>query len=126
MYIVGYLKKFNQISEMALKLELPEKAIQTLERTKGEALSNLTRSSWEGRVADKKNVEVHFDEFLKRGDAGIIVITRELAEEIAEKIYNVNSNSVIPVIIEIPGIDDPRGFSASILGYITEALGISI
>lgn len=80
----------------------------------------------DGRVADKKSVDAHFDELLERGDAGVIVITRELAEEIPEKIYNVNLNSVIPVIVEIPGIDDPRGFSTSILDYITEALGISI
>ncbi|UCF73637.1 MAG: V-type ATP synthase subunit F [Deltaproteobacteria bacterium] len=80
----------------------------------------------EGRVADRQNVDMHFSELLERGDAGVIVITRELAEEIPEKIYNVNLNSVIPVIVEIPGIDDPRGFSTSILDYITEALGISI
>ena len=80
----------------------------------------------EGRVADRESVDIHLDELLERGDAGVIVITRELAEEIPEKIYNVNVNSVIPVIVEIPGIDDPRGFSTSILDYITEALGISI
>jgi len=80
----------------------------------------------EGRVADRESVDIHLNELLKRGDAGVIVITRELAEEIPEKIYSVNLNSVTPVIIEIPGIDDSRGFSTSILNYITEALGISI
>ncbi len=80
----------------------------------------------EGRVADRKSVDAHFNELLEKGDAGVIVITRELAEQIPERIYDVNLNSVIPVIVEIPGIDDPRGFSTSILDYITEALGISI
>lgn len=80
----------------------------------------------EGRVADRESVDIHLNELLERGDAGVIVITRELAEEIPEKIYNVNLNSVIPVIIEIPGIDDPRGFGKSVIDYITEALGISI
>ncbi len=80
----------------------------------------------EGRVSGRENVAIHLDELLKRGDAGVIVITRELAEQIPGKIYDVNLNSVIPVIVEIPGIDDPRGFSTSILDYITEALGISI
>ena len=80
----------------------------------------------EGRVADRKSVDAQFNELLEKGDAGVIVITRELAEQIPEKIYDVNLNSVIPVIVEIPGIDDPRGFSTSILDYITEALGISI
>ena len=80
----------------------------------------------EGRVADRKSVDAHFNELLEKRDAGVIVITRELAEQIPEKIYDVNLNSVIPVIVEIPGIDDPRGFSTSILDYITEALGISI
>lgn len=80
----------------------------------------------EGRVSGREGVAIHLNELLERGDAGVIVITRELAEEIPEKIYNVNLNSVIPVIVEIPGIDDPRGFSTSIFDYITEALGISI
>ena len=80
----------------------------------------------EGRVADRKSVDAHFNGLLEKRDAGVIVITRELAEQIPEKIYDVNLNSVIPVIVEIPGIDDPRGFSTSILDYITEALGISI
>ena len=80
----------------------------------------------EGRVAERGSVDIHFDELLKRGDAGVIVITRELAAEIPEKIYNVNLNSVTPVIIEVPGIDDPRGFGKSVIDYITEALGIAI
>ena len=31
-----------------------------------------------------------------------------------------------PVIIEIPGIDDTEGFRKSAMGYISEALGISL
>jgi len=80
----------------------------------------------EARVADRESVDIHLNEILERGDAGVVVITRDLAKEIPEKIYRVNLNSVTPVIIEIPGIDDPRGFGTSILDYITEALGISI
>ena len=89
-------------------------------------VTSLRLAGVEGRVADKESVDIHLNELLERGDAGVIVITRELAEEIPEKIYNVNLNSVIPVIVEIPSIDDPRGFSTSILDYVTEALGISI
>ncbi len=89
-------------------------------------VTSLRLAGVEGRVADKESVDIHLNELLERGDAGVIVITRELAEEIPEKIYNVNLNSVIPVIVEIPSIDDPRGFSISILDYVTEALGISI
>jgi vacuolar-type H+-ATPase subunit F/Vma7 len=89
-------------------------------------VTSLRLAGVEGRVADKESVDIHLSELLDRGDAGVIVITRELAEEIPEKIYNINLNLVIPVIVEIPSIDDPRGFRTSILDYVTEALGISI
>jgi vacuolar-type H+-ATPase subunit F/Vma7 len=63
---------------------------------------------------------------LHKHDAGIILITRELAETAGDIISNCNLNMVKPVIVEIPGINDPRGFGKSIMSYITEALGISI
>jgi len=89
-------------------------------------INALRLAGVEGRVADKENIDKHLNELLEREDAGIIVITRQLAEEIPEKIYKINLNLVTPVIIEIPGIDDSRGFGTSILDFITEALGISI
>jgi vacuolar-type H+-ATPase subunit F/Vma7 len=89
-------------------------------------ITALRLAGVEGMVADKENVDKHLNELLERGDAGIVVITRKLAEEIPEKIYKINLNLVTPVIIEIPGIDDPRGFGTSILDFFTEALGISI
>lgn len=86
----------------------------------------LRLSGVEGVIADKASVEQHLNDVLQRGDAGVIVITRDLAEGIPEAISDVNLNSPGSVIIEIPGIDDPRGFGKSILDYITEALGIAI
>jgi vacuolar-type H+-ATPase subunit F/Vma7 len=63
---------------------------------------------------------------IREDDATIILITRELAETAGDMISNCNLNRVKPVIVEIPGINDPRGFGKSIMSYITEALGISI
>lgn len=89
-------------------------------------ITSLRLSGVEGVVADRDNVKNVLDEVLKRPDAGVIVITRYLAEDIPEIISDINLNSPKSVVIEIPSIDDPRGFGKSILDYITEALGIAL
>lgn len=77
-------------------------------------------------ISDKSNALNHLKNLSRQDDAAIVIITRDLAEDISDEIYRINLNSVTPVIIEIPGIDDDRGFGKSPLAYITEALGVSI
>lgn len=89
-------------------------------------VTSLRLAGVEGIVADRETVKKVLDEVLHRPDAAVIVITRYLAEEIPGIISDINLNSPKSVIIEIPGIDDPRGFGKSILDYITEALGIAL
>ncbi|MBN1496328.1 MAG: V-type ATP synthase subunit F [Spirochaetes bacterium] len=79
----------------------------------------------EGAVAASDAAPEALGALMSRDDAGIILITRELAEATGEMIRDCNLNRVKPVIVEIPGITDPRGFGRSIMSYITEALGIS-
>jgi len=80
----------------------------------------------EGVITDKEGSESILTDISGRDDAAIILITRDLSEPITEMITEINLNRVSPVIVEIPGIDDQRGFGKSLLGYITEALGVSI
>ena len=83
-------------------------------------------SGVEGFITDKSNLDANLDEILDKEDAAIIIITRALAENIPERISEVNLNLFLPVIIELPGIDDERGFGKSPAANFTEALGISI
>lgn len=80
----------------------------------------------EGTVSDPDTVRAALADVMRRRDAGIILVTRELAEHAGDMISDCNLNRVMPVIAEIPGIHDSRGFGKSIMSYITEALGITI
>lgn len=79
-----------------------------------------------GLITDQVNLDTNLNQVLEKKDAAIIIITRELAEQIPERISDINLNLMLPVVIELPGILDDRGFGKSQLAYFAEALGISI
>ena len=79
-----------------------------------------------GVVSDQDNAPARLEEVIRKGDAGVVVMTNELAEDIQERIAEINLGSLSPVVIEIPGIDDTEGFRRSVVGYIAEALGITL
>jgi vacuolar-type H+-ATPase subunit F/Vma7 len=79
-----------------------------------------------GVVSDQDNAPARLEEIIRKGDAGIVVIANDLAEDIQARIAEINLGSLSPVIIEIPGIDDTKGFRRSVVGYIAEALGITL
>jgi vacuolar-type H+-ATPase subunit F/Vma7 len=79
-----------------------------------------------GEVSDRDNALSRLEDVIQKGDAGIVVITNELAEDLRTRIAEVNLKIQGPVIIEIPGIDDPQVLSRSVVGYIAEALGIAL
>ena len=79
-----------------------------------------------GIVAGKTAAPSRFKDVVRQGDAGIIIITSELAEGMQEEIARLSLSGTGPVVIEIPGIDDERGFRASAVQYIAEALGIAL
>lgn len=79
-----------------------------------------------GEVSDRENVLSRLDEVVRREDAGIVMITNELAGDLEARIADINLNSISPVIIEIPGIDETQVLSRSVVGYIAEALGIAL
>lgn len=79
-----------------------------------------------GVVCDGETANARFDDIVSRGDASIVAVTNDLARELQGKINKMAMTGALPVVIEIPGIDDEEGFSASALDYITEALGIAL
>ena len=83
-------------------------------------------SGVEGFVADETNLDDNLNQVINKRDAAMIIITRKLAEKIPEAISEINLRQSLPVIIELPGIDDERGFGKSPIAYFAEALGISI
>lgn len=80
----------------------------------------------EGVVSSANVIREDLSAVMRNADAGIVLVTRELAAGAADLIGECNLSRVTPVIVEIPGIGDERGFGKSIMNYITEALGISI
>jgi vacuolar-type H+-ATPase subunit F/Vma7 len=80
----------------------------------------------EGVVSGPVGVAARLEEIIRKKDAGIVLITNELAGDLEARIAQINLNMPSPVVIEIPGIDDPQGFRRSTMSYVSEALGISM
>ena len=80
----------------------------------------------EGVVATYDQAETKLEEIVRKKDAGIVLITNELARNLEAQIIGINLNLPSPVVIEIPGLDDTEGFRRSAMGYVSEALGISL
>ena len=80
----------------------------------------------DGFTADAESSGSIFESLIRREDSSVIIITRECAEPLTGVIKRVNLDSPQRVIIEIPGIDDYRGFGRSLTSYITEALGVAL
>jgi V/A-type H+-transporting ATPase subunit F len=79
-----------------------------------------------GIVADSDTVCSSLRELMGRQDMGLIIITRELADLIPPELRRAELERPLPVIVEIPGIDDRRGLSDSALAGIAEALGLPL
>jgi vacuolar-type H+-ATPase subunit F/Vma7 len=80
----------------------------------------------EGVVADSATARNLLETLMLKEDAAVVVMTRDCAGEIEDYINDINLLRSRPVIIQIPGLDDVRGFEKSLLGYIIEALGVAI
>jgi len=83
-------------------------------------------SGAEGVVSGPDDVSAKLEEIIGKRDAGIVLVTNALAYDLQARITEINLNMPSPVVIEIPGIDDTQGFRRSVMGYIAEALGISL
>jgi len=83
-------------------------------------------SGVEGVVADRDLARSELEEVIGKGDAGIVVITNELAYGLQARIAEINVAGSGPVVIELPGIDDTEASIRSAVSYIAEALGIAL
>lgn len=81
-------------------------------------------SGVEGVVADADNASAKLEEVIKKNDAAVIIMTNDLTDDLQERIKDINLNMPSPVVIEIPGIEDSKGFRRSVTSCVTEALCI--
>lgn len=89
-------------------------------------MSAFRMSGTTGVVSDRNEAEAKLEEIVRKGEAGIIAVTKEIAEGIEERIRKINLTLPAPLVITIPGIDEAGGFGKSVISYISEALGISM
>jgi vacuolar-type H+-ATPase subunit F/Vma7 len=89
-------------------------------------VSAFRLSGVEGVVASPLEASARLEEIIDFKNAGIVLMTNDLTHDLQARIREINLNMSSPVIIEIPGIDDTEGFRRSAIGYISEALGISL
>ena len=79
-----------------------------------------------GVVSNEAGVLADFNEIIARGDAGIVAVTNGLASKLEGRITAMALTGELPVVIEIPGIDEDGEFRTSALEYVAEALGIAL
>lgn len=91
-----------------------------------DTVSAFRLSGVEGVIAGRDDAPSRLEEVLREETAGIVMMTGDLAGDLQERIAQVNLSADGPVVIEVPGIDEAEGFRRSVVGYIAEALGISL
>jgi len=91
-----------------------------------DTVSAFRLSGVEGVIADRDDASSRLEEVIREETAGIVMMASELAGDLQGRISQINLAMEGPVVIEIPGIDETEGFRRSVVGYIAEALGISL
>ncbi|MGE5790103.1 MAG: V-type ATP synthase subunit F [Syntrophaceae bacterium] len=89
-------------------------------------VSAFRLSGVNGVTAARDDAAAKLEEIIRKGDAAVVAITNDLADDLSERIGAINLTLPFPVVIAIPGIDDARGFRRSVMSYISEAMGISL
>jgi len=89
-------------------------------------VSAFRLSGIKGIVCSREEAPSRLEQLIEMGDAAIIVITHELAENLQLRIADINLGMQPPAVIQIPGIDDTLEFRSSVLDYIAEALGMHL
>ncbi len=79
-----------------------------------------------GVISDRDRAPSMLEEVIGKEDAGIVGIASAFTEDLQSRIMDINLNQTGKVVIEIPGIDDTKGLTRSLVGYVAEALGIAL
>ena len=92
-----------------------------------EAVLGFSLAGVNGRVvstADEANRAL--DETLASKEVGIVLVTRDVAKLISNRVEDLKLHSTIPLVVEIPG---PEGISPdepSLSGVVLRAIGIKL
>jgi V/A-type H+-transporting ATPase subunit F len=72
--------------------------------------------------------EVHqaLDEALEDPEAGIILVTEDVAELVSSRMDQLMLRSTVPLVVQIPGPQGPRPDRASLSEVIRRAIGVKL
>jgi len=80
-----------------------------------------------GKVVVGGDIEKEFDELVEDREIGIIIITEEMADNLAERITKVKIHRELPIIVEIPGKRGKiEGRENSVEKLIRRAVGVEV
>ena len=89
-------------------------------------VSAFRLSGVEGFVCTREKAPARLEELITRQDAGIVIVTNEIAYDLHARITEINLDILGPVVVAIPGIDDEQGMIKSEAGTMAQALGIAL
>jgi len=77
-------------------------------------------------VTTTKEINRALDEALQDPDAGIILVTEEVAELIRPRMDQLMRRSTVPLAVEIPGPEGPRADRPSLSEVMQRAIGVKM
>ncbi len=81
----------------------------------------------EGRaVADRAEALAALNEFARRDDIGLLIVTDVVAAEVEDEISRIRIERPSPLIAEIPGPDGPMPGRKTLRQFVQEAVGINV
>ena len=81
----------------------------------------------EGRVVHTpEEARAALAEQVESRDAGIVIVTDEIAETIQDEVTRLRLEARTPLVVQVPGPDGPRAGRPDLLAMMREALGIRI
>lgn len=77
-------------------------------------------------VTTAEEVNQALNEALQDPEAGIILVTEDVAELIRHRMDQLMARSTIPLVVEIPGPEGPRPDRPSLSEVIRRAIGVKL
>lgn len=92
-----------------------------------EAVLGFSLTGVHGHVAaTAQEANQALDEALSRSDAGIILVTGDVADQIEARMDELKRRSTVPLVVEIPGPDGERADRPALSEVIRRAIGVKI
>jgi V/A-type H+-transporting ATPase subunit F len=77
-------------------------------------------------VTTAEEVNQALDEALQDSEAGLILVTEDVAELIRPRMDQLMARSTVPLVVEIPGPEGPRPERPSLNELIRRAIGVKL